>query len=111
MSENSNNIIDGMMDGNLFAWPTIPFPAFVTAAGTVVLTCLVIVIARYFDHTGGLLTVSILIISAFIGTTFVSLVYTVPQVPITEILVGALATSLGAIITYWMRRHDRDRGD
>jgi len=45
-----------------------------------------------------------MIVAAFIVATFASMLYNVPQVPSTEILIGALATSVGAIVAYWMSR-------
>lgn len=84
------------------AWPVIPFPAAVGATASAILVVLVLSASRYFDTTGGLLTLSIMVVMAFIQVVFASLIYNVPQTPTTEILVGALATSLGAIIAYWM---------
>ena len=82
------------MSGEI-VWPGIPYPAFLTAAG-------VLAASRHMDTTGGLLTISILLILAFIAATFASMIYAIPQVPSTDILVGSLATALGAVVAYWL---------
>ena len=68
---------------------------------------LVLIASRRFDTTGGLLTLSIMIVAAFISVTFTALLYDIKQTPLSEILVGAMATSIGAVIAFWMSR----RGD
>jgi len=87
-----------------FTWPTVPFPATVGALAVILVACIILVIAKYFDVTAGLLTISVMIVAAFIVATFASMLYNVPQVPSTEILIGALATSVGAVIAYWMSK-------
>ena len=91
-----------------FAWPGLPYPALITAAGTGLLTILVIIGAYYFDRSHGLLTLSVLIIIAFIAVTLASMIYQVPQTPTTEILIGGLVSSVGGIVAYWM---SKGRGD
>lgn len=83
-------------------WPNVPFPALITAAGSVFFAAVIVIVARYFDVSGGLFTISAMVIIAFIAATIASMVYNVPQTPTTEILVGALATSVGAIIAFWV---------
>ena len=87
-----------------FPWPGLPYPALITAAGTATLTVMLLVASHYFDHSGGLLTISIILILAFIAVTLASLIYEVPQNPLTEILIGSLSTSVGAIIAFWMSK-------
>lgn len=87
-----------------FTWPTIPFPATVGALAVILVACAILAVSKYCDITGGLLTISVMIVAAFIVATFASMLYNVPQVPSTEILIGALATSVGAIVAYWMSK-------
>lgn len=98
-----------------FEWPGIPYPAFLSTLGLALVGCVVVVVASRYDVTGGLLTVSIMLILATVAATFASFLYEIPQVPSTEILVGALATSLGAIVAHWVGRyadsHKRDHKD
>lgn len=88
----------------------LPLPALAGAAGSLLLAMLIIWVSKQFDTTRGLLTISVMILVAFITATFASMIYQVPQVPSTEILIGALATSVGAIIAYWMSGKHRNGG-
>jgi hypothetical protein len=85
-----------------FSWPSIPYPAFIATAGVALVAAILVITAKYFDVTEGLLTVSLVVIIAFVAATFASLLYSVPQTPQMELLIGGLATSLGAIIAYWL---------
>lgn len=85
-------------------WPNFPYPGLVTASGVALVSMAVLVASRHFDTTGGLLTLSLLIVLAFIAVSLVSMLYDVPQTPTTEILIGSLATSLGALMSFWMSR-------
>jgi hypothetical protein len=91
-----------------FAWPGLPYPALITAAGIACLTALVLVASHFFDASGGLLTLSLAIVLAFIAVSLASMIYAVPQTPLTEILIGSLATSMGAIVAFWMSRRKGD---
>ena len=89
-------------------WPIIPFPALVGAVAIGFVTALILLCANYFDqYSKGFLTVSILLILAFVTATFASMIYAVPTNPVTEILTGALATALGAIVSHWVGRRPR----
>lgn len=92
---------------NAFSWPTFPLPATLGTVAALTMAVLVLIAARRFDTTGGLLTLSIMIVAAFISVTFTALLYDIKQTPLSEILVGAMATSIGAVIAFWMSR----RGD
>ena len=87
-----------------FTWPAFPLPASLGTAFAALLTMLIIVVAKHFDQTGGFLTLSVMLVMAFISTTFISMIYNVPQIPTTEILVGALSTSVGAVVAFWVSR-------
>lgn len=87
-----------------FAWPVFPFPASIAAGIVVFLAVLTLLASSRFDQTGGLLTISILIVAAFIAVAFTSLLYNYQQTAVVDILVGALATALGAVVSYWMGR-------
>lgn len=83
-------------------WPTLPFPASVATVIVILMSVLLVVIANRFDNSGGIITVSVLVVAAFISVNFTGILYGVPQTPINEIMIGALATSLGAVIAFWM---------
>lgn len=89
-------------------WPTVPFPASIAALMVVVGSILILIAASRFDRSEGLLTVSLLVVVGFITTNFTGILYGVPQTPTNEIMIGALATSLGAVIAFWMSsRHEK----
>src|SRR5215469_12951109 len=81
-----------------FTWT---FAAFIAAVTVALVTAFIVFIAKRYDPTKGLLTVSILVTQGFVTAAFASMIYDVRQNPITEILVGALATSMGAVIAHW----------
>lgn len=85
-------------------WPSVPYPAFLSSLGLALVSSLVLIISQRFDKTDGLLTLSILVVLGTIAATFASMLYNVPQVASTEILIGALATSLGAVVAHWMSK-------
>ena len=94
-----------------FEWPSFPYPALVTAAGIGVVVAAVLAASHYLDPTHGLLTITLVIVFAFIAVTLATMIYPVPQTPLTEILVGSLATSMGGIVAFWMsysRKKDHD---
>lgn len=99
------------MNSNTFSWPVLPLPALIGAVGTAVLAILIVIVAKKFDSTHGLLTISVMVIMGFITATFASMIYSVPQVPTTEILIGGLSTSVGAVIAYWMSSARRGGDD
>ena len=100
---------------NQAVWSTAGFIAAITVAA---MTVVIVMVARRFDRTGGMLTISILVVQGFITGVYGAMLYEIRQNPITEILVGALATSMGAVIAHWVggtRAHTppdlADKGD
>lgn len=100
----------------------MPFPALTSAVAIAVMGGIILTISWYFDkYTHGFLTISIMVVLAFICAAFASMMYDVPQNPVTEILIGALATALGAIVSQWVGRgrlgpippedHDEDKNE
>ena len=90
-----------------FEWPGVPYPAFLTTFGITLVSAIVVAVAHRFDRTHGMLTLSVLITVAFIAATIASMISPVPQVATTEMLIGALATALGAIVALWLGRGAR----
>jgi len=87
-------------------WPIIPFSALVGGIIVGLVTVVILLIARYADDFHkGFLTVSVLIVIAFIIAVFAAMIYSVPTNPVTEILVGALSTALGAVVSHWVGRY------
>jgi hypothetical protein len=92
----------GTPDLASYPWPSIPFPAFVTAAGPVILTGLIVVVMHYFDASRGRTTISLLIVIAFVAAPFGAMIYPTQQTPIVEILIGGLSAALGAVAAHWL---------
>jgi len=100
--EPAKNGLSGYIDTSPINPAILPLVAGI-AVGIVVM--LILIISRYSDQeTKGFLTISLLIVFSFIMAAFASMVYQVPTNPATEILVGALSTALGAIISHWVGR-------
>jgi len=101
--EPARNGLAGYIESSPINPALIPLIAGI-AVGLVVI--LILVASRYSDqNTKGFLTISLLIVFAFIMAAFASMVYQVPTNPATEILVGALATALGAVVSHWVGRY------
>ena len=86
------------------SWPTFPFPASVAAWAVLLGAVGLLAASRYLYPTQGVLTVSLTILAAFTAILFTGILYGVPQTALNEIMVGALATALGAVISFWMSR-------
>lgn len=91
--------------GNL---PPVPrlmdYPASVGIAVGVIFTGILLYIASKFDPTGGILTISLMVVLTFIGVVVFVLFFTVPNDEITSAVIGGLTASFGAIIAYWLGR-------
>ena len=84
---------------------SMPFLALYAAMAVMLASAILIVVAHYFDKTGGSLTISIIITVAFVTATYASMVYKIQQTPLTEILVGGLATGLGGVVGFHLGRY------
>jgi uncharacterized BrkB/YihY/UPF0761 family membrane protein len=80
------------------------YPASVGLIIAVVLvTCLLVVTSR-FDPTGGTLTISLLVILAFISLVTFCAFFTIPTDAITDAAIGGLVAAFGAVIAHWLGR-------
>jgi hypothetical protein len=80
------------------------FPATIIVSATVAMTCILLVISAKFDHTGGALTISILIVLGMIGAIAYCLIFTIPADDITPGVIGGLTAGFGAVVAYWLGR-------
>jgi hypothetical protein len=89
-------------------FPPIPrildYPGLMTALFGCIFTGILLLVATKFDPTGGPLTISLLVVLAFIGTVAFCLFFTIPNDEITSAVVGGLVASFGAVIAYWLGR-------
>lgn len=88
-----------------------PYLALAAAMAVMGSSAIIIIVARHFDSTNGVLTLAVIITVSFVVATYASLIYNIQQTPLTEILIGGLATALGAVVAYWMGRDRRDKGE
>lgn len=80
------------------------YPGIMAAGAAVLLTAILLVVSNRFDSTKGPLTISILIIVAFMGTVAYCLIFTVPTDEVTPSVVGGLTAGFGAVVAHWLGR-------
>ena len=89
--------------------PPIPklmdYPASVTIVMAVVFTAILLYVSGKLDPTGGMLTISLLIVLTFMGTVVFVLFFTVPTDEATSVVIGGLIAAFSAIVTYWLGRN------
>jgi drug/metabolite transporter (DMT)-like permease len=87
-------------------YPPMPkvldYPGLMTAIFAVIFTGILLLIAAKWDPTQGPLTISLLVVLAFIGTVAFCLFFTIPNDEITSAVVGGLVASFGAVIAFWL---------
>lgn len=89
----------------------LDYPAATTLVFGVIATSILLFIINRYDITGGTLTISILVVLAFISVLSVSLFFTIPNDEITSAVVGGLIASFASVVTYWLaRRNGKDHG-
>ena len=78
------------------------FPASIAVAATVIGSVVLLLVAARYDHTGGVLTISLLIILAFLGFIAFAMLVSVPNDQTTSAVIGALIGGVGAVLTFWL---------
>jgi hypothetical protein len=93
--------------------PPVPklldYPASIGLAIAVALTIILVIISDKFDKTGGTLTISLLVILAFLSLVTFCAYFTIPTDEITSGAIGGLVAAFGAVVAYWLSR-GRDGG-
>jgi hypothetical protein len=88
--------------------PPIPkvldYPGMMTIIFGVTFVAVLLFVAGKFDPTGGTLTISLLVVVAFIGLAAFSVFFTVPTDEITSAVIGGLVAAFGGVIAYWLSR-------
>jgi hypothetical protein len=80
------------------------YPASVGLMIAVVLTTMLLVVSSRFDPTGGTLTISLLVILAFLSLVTFCAFFTIPTDEITSGAIGGLVAAFGAVVAYWLGR-------
>jgi uncharacterized BrkB/YihY/UPF0761 family membrane protein len=95
-----------MNPNDLIAPPPSPkvfdYPASIGIALEIVFVTVLLFVSSKFDHTGGVLTISLLVTLAFVGVVIFCVFFTVPNDEATAAVIGGLTASFGAIIAYWL---------
>lgn len=86
----------------------LDYPALTIVFFGVIFTSILVVIVGKYDPSGGTLTISILVVLAFVGTVVFCLFFTVPNDEVTAGVIGGLIAAFGAIMSYWLSR-DRNK--
>ena len=80
------------------------YPAAVGVALGVLFTAILLVVSGRFDPTNGVLTLSILVVVAFVGIVMFSLLFAIPASETNAAVVGGMTAAFGAIVAYWLGR-------
>jgi hypothetical protein len=91
------------------ATPQIPklldYPGLFAAMGVVVFTSILLVVIKHYDQTGGTLTISLMVVLAFIAVVAFSLLFNIPSDDeVTPGVVGGLVAAFGAVVAFWLGR-------
>lgn len=94
--------------------PPVPkifdYPASVGIGFGIVFVTMLLYVASKFDPTMGVLTISLLVVIAFLGVVIFCLFFTVPNDEITSGAIGGLIAAFGAVVAYWLARtHDNTK--
>jgi hypothetical protein len=80
----------------------LDYPGLATVAFAALFTTAMLFVAGKLDPTGGVLTISLLIVLGFLAVVAFCLFFTVPTDEITSAVLGGLTLAFGAIIAYWL---------
>jgi hypothetical protein len=88
--------------------PPIPkvldYPAAIGLGICVFLTVCMLVAAKFFDPSGGALTISLLVILSFLSLVTYCAFFTIPTDEITSGAIGGLVAAFGAVVAFWLSR-------
>lgn len=78
------------------------YPATLGIAIGCILTIILLLVSGKYDKTQGVLTISLLVVLAFIALVTYSALFTIPNDEITSGIIGGLIAAFGAIIAHWI---------
>jgi uncharacterized BrkB/YihY/UPF0761 family membrane protein len=82
----------------------LDYPASAGVGIAIVFTTILVIVASKFDPTMGTLTISLLVVVAFLGVATFCMFFTVPNDEITSGVIGGLIAAFGAVIAHWIGR-------
>ena len=98
--------INPLRPEDLVVPPPVPrvmdYPASLGLALAVLFTAILLVAAGRFDPTGGVLTISLVVVLSFMGVVIFCLFFTIPADEITAGVVGGLTAGFGMVMSHWL---------
>lgn len=85
----------------------IDYPASIGIGIGIIFTAALLYVSGKFDPTHGALTISIMVVLAFISTVMFVSFFTVPSNEITSSVIGGLIAAFGAVVSYWLNHPGR----
>lgn len=82
----------------------VDYPAAIGIALGIIFTTALLYVSGKFDPTHGVLTISLLVVIAFIGAVTFALFFTIPNDEITSGIIGGLIAAFGAVMAHWLGR-------
>jgi hypothetical protein len=82
----------------------VDYPGAVTITFVVVFTIVLMFMSDKFDPTGGALTLSLLVVLAFLAAVVFCAFFTIPTDEITSAVFGGLIAAFGAVMAHWLGR-------
>lgn len=93
----------------------LDYPATLGIGIGIAFTTVLLYVAGKFDPTGGTLTISVMVVVAFMGVATFCMYFTVPSNEITSSIIGGLTAAFGAVVSFWLNHPRRgwpgERGD
>jgi hypothetical protein len=91
-----------------FQLPPIPklgdYPIALTIGFEIIAVAILLVVSTRFDPTGGVLTISLMVVMAFIGAAAFSMFFNIPTDEATAAILGGLVAGFGAVVAHWLGR-------
>ena len=78
----------------------LDYPVSIGIALEIVFVTFLLFVAGKFDPTGGVLTISLLVVLAFIAVVIFCAFFTVP----TASVIGGLTAAFGAVVAFWLNK-------
>jgi uncharacterized BrkB/YihY/UPF0761 family membrane protein len=82
----------------------VDYPALIVVGLAVTFTTILLFVAGKFDPSGGMLTISLLVVLTFISVVIFSLFFSVPNGEAASAVIGGLTAAFGAIVAHWLGR-------
>lgn len=82
----------------------LDYPATIGITFGILFTAILLYVAGKFDPTKGQLTISLLVVIAFLGVAIFSVFFTIPSNEITSAIIGGLVAAFGAVVAHWIGR-------